>query len=329
MRVLYVLLFVLLCAASSVAQAHSFDAGPYQQPDGAITLIPGGNEVEPYFAAKALIVAQDAGLDTHDAAVKWIAWMLPRQKKDGRIDRWCKKNGEWKDCGAADADDSMMAMWAELLYRNAGDKGLPLEWQQSADKALAYEKTLKNRWGVYYVSHRNHVPLFMDNVEIYSAFKDIGKQISRWSLNGAADMHAQSEELAGAITRVFWDGSRGRFRPSTQKSRPGFYPDAVGQTYPWLEGMPTPQDPLEGWKQWKQEYGRGWLLESYDPHPWGLLAVTAIKLNDAATAGCWLKQASPRRGGTDWNILEEAVFQAVEAKVGTNASSCNDLVPGE
>lgn len=323
------LAIVFLLLATAAGQVHTFDPGAYQASDGAVTMSPNGNEVEPYFATKALLVAQDAGLDTRDAAMKWIAWMLPRQRPDGRIDRWCRKgSADWKRCSDADADDAMLALWVELLYRNGTDKGLPLEWQQSVDKALAYEKTLKNRWGVYYISHRNHTALFMDNVEVYSAFKDIGKQISRWDLNGAADMQAKSQELAEAITRVFWDQSAGRFRPSTQKSRPGFYPDVVGQTYPWLESMPTPQDPQQAWNAWKQLYARGWLLETYDPHPWGLLALTALKLSDSATADCWLQQATSHRGSSNWNILEEATFQAVQANVGTNPSSCNGLVPG-
>lgn len=329
MRLFLQLAVCLLCTCA-VAQTRPLDLSQYQTADGGLTLGPGGTQVEPYFATKALLVAQDAGLDVRETAVKWIQWILPRQQPDGRIDRWCKKpDNTWKKCGNADADDAMLALWVELLYRYGTDQGLPLEWQQSADKALAYEKTLKQGDGVYHISHHNHTPLFMDNVEIYSAFKDIGKQISRWDLNGAAYMHAQSQELADAIQRVFWDDARGVFRPSTQKVKPGFYPDAVGQTYPWLENMPTPQDPQEGWKAWKQQYGRGWLAQSYDPHPWGLLALTALKLNDNGTAGCWLQQATARRGGAGWNILEEATFQAVQAKTNSDVSNCNDLVPGQ
>lgn len=331
MRSLLVGAIALFLIGTGVAQDRALDLTKYQTYDGALTLTPGGNEVEPYFATKALVVAQDAGLNTHDAALKWIAWMLPRQRKDGRIDRWCRKssNSEFRDCRRADADDAMLALWVELLYRNASDKGLPLEWQQSADRALTYEKKLLARSGVYYISRRNRASLFMDNVEIYSAFKDIGEQLSRWDLSGAARMAADSQELAGAITRVFWDQAQGRFRPSTQKSRPGFYPDAVGQTYPWLAAMPTSQDPREGWKAWKTSYARGWLLETYDPHAWGLLALTALKLDDTNTAACWMHEAAVHRGGANWNILEEATFQAVTNKVGTNSGSCNYLVSGE
>jgi hypothetical protein len=329
MKVLLSLLFACTTAICCTAQGPSFQPGEYQTPDGALALTANGNHVEPYFATKALLVAGDAGLNIHDAAVKWIAWMLPRQREDGRIDRWCKKGNEWQRCGDADADDSMLAMWAELLYRTSGDDGPSVEWKQSADKALEYENGLRNRWGVYYVSHKNHTPLLMDNVEVYSAFKDIGKQVSRWDLSGAALMHARSQELATAIEHVFWDAKKGQFRSSTQKNRPGFYPDAVGQIFPWLEEMPTPHDPQENWKAWKQSYGEGWLRGKYDPHPWGLVALAALKLNDVETAHCWLQHAQLSRGGANWNILEEAAYQAVQMRRGEDTADCSKLMSGQ
>jgi hypothetical protein len=331
MRAVLTLLVSAFLTTYCTAQANKFDPGAYQAPDGALTLDANGSHVEPYFATKALLKAQDGGLDVRDAALKWIAWMLPRQRADGRIDLWCKKDGyDWQRCGAADADDSMLALWADLLYRMAGDQGLPVEWKRSADKALQYEKSLRNRWGVYYVSHKDHTPLLMDNVEVYSAFKDIGKQVSRWDLGSAAMMYAQSQELASAIRKVFWDKKKGQFRPSTQKNRPGFYPDAVSQTYPWLEEMPTPEDPTQGWARWKQLYGAGWLRQTYDPHPWGLVALTSLKLKDERTASCWLSAASPSRGGSNWNILEEATFQAVQSKAAPiDDTNCNDLGSGK
>jgi len=331
MRLVLTVLVLVAMSGSVMAQQKSFDASAYQVPDGALTINATSLEVEPYFATKALIVATDAGLDTHDTALKWIAWMLPRQRQDGRIDRWCKKHpaDDWRRCGDADADDSMLALWVELLYRNGTDKGLPLEWQQSVDRALAYEETLNNRQGVYHVSRKNHTPLLMDNVEIYSAFKDIGKQLSRWDLEGAAAMQAKSQKLADDIQRVFWDGGTGRFRSSTQKIEPAFYPDAVAQTYPWLEAMPTPQDPKNGWTAWKQNFAAGWLDKRWDPHPWGLVALTALKLEDLQTAGCWLQRSTPMRSSPQWNILEEASYQAVLNVNPQGADSCSELVSGQ
>src|ERR1700694_5538542 len=122
MRGLILLLFLGLCSSSSTAQSSSsqFVPGTYRSADGALLLTTGGNYVEPYFATKALITAQDAGLDVRQAGLGWVQWALQRQRKDGRFDRYCRKTGtDWKPCGAADADDSMLALWLQLLYRLA------------------------------------------------------------------------------------------------------------------------------------------------------------------------------------------------------------------
>src|SRR5205807_3778104 len=184
MRGLTLLLFLGLCSSGGTAQSSSSQFAPesYRSADGALLLTTHGNYVEPYFATKALLAAQDAGLDIRQAGLAWVGWALQRQRKDGRFDRYCQKAGaDWKSCGAADADDSMLALWLQLLYRLAPDSGLPAEWLPSAQKAQSQLAKLRNsRLGIYHVSGRNHVPLFMDNVEVYSALKDIARAQARF-----------------------------------------------------------------------------------------------------------------------------------------------------
>src|SRR3954451_22307134 len=69
----------------------SFDPNGYQHPDGAISLHYRGDYIEPYFATKALILAQDAGLDVRQPVQHWIQWLLPRQEKNGSFGRYCRK----------------------------------------------------------------------------------------------------------------------------------------------------------------------------------------------------------------------------------------------
>jgi hypothetical protein len=317
------------------AQHTEFDAGKYQAADGALLLNVGGNEVDPYFANKALVVADDAGLNIHDAALKWIQWLLPRQQKDGRFARYCRKNGDWRACAAADADDSMLALWLQLLYRVAPEKGLPPEWQASAARAQQHLSSLRNsRLGVYHVSHRDHVALFMDNVEVYWALKDVTAAQRRLGDPQATKTEAEAESLARGIKRVFWNAKTQTFRASIQKEQPRFYPDVLAQTFPWLASLPLPEgDAASAWARWKQLYGRAWLSNRYDPHPWGLVALTAVKLGDDATAGCWLEHAASARFGENWNILEEAAYQAVQARVGSEtksaSASCRRMEQGE
>jgi hypothetical protein len=331
-----VVIAVLVCALHApAARAAAFNPGRLQNPDGALVMNVGQSEVDPYFAMKALIVAQDAGLEIHDPALRFIAWLLPRQKKDGRFDRYCRKNGAWRVCATADADDSMVALWIQLLYRTAPKSGLTPEWLASIQRAQQHLTSLRNaRLGVYHVSHRNHVALFMDNVEVYWALKDVAQARRKLGDPRAAQTAAEADSLARGIRYVFWNAKTQAFRASTQKEQPRFYPDVLAQTFAWMAALPLPEgDAPSAWSRWRQLYGQAWLSNRYDPHPWGLVALTAVKLGDQATAGCWLEHASPARFGPQWNILEEAAFQAVEARVEggvqSAAASCRRMEQGE
>jgi mannosylglycerate hydrolase MGH1-like protein len=334
MRRFVVLSLVLLCTFSVTAEtaAGEFTPKKYQIADGAIVLQPNNYYVEPYFATKALIAAQDAGLDVRHAGLAWINWALPHQKSDGRFDRYCRKqDGQWHSCGAADADDSMLALWLQLLYRLSPNTGLPAEWQQSAKKAREQLDKLRNgRLGIYHVSSRNHVALFMDNVEVYSALRDIAQAQARFGdQQGAQATTTDAEKLASAIQHVFWDKHNHWFKPSMQKSSPAFYPDVVAQVFPWIENMPTPQpDARAAWTDWKNRFASAWISNKYDPHPWGLVALAAMKVGDESSVLCWLSHAEPLRNGAHWNVLEEAVFQGLQQTVQTQQANVSPACKG-
>ncbi len=316
-----VLLSTMLFCGPVPAGAAAFDPQTFQSPDGALVLNPGGNYVEPYFATKALIVAEDGGLDIHEAAEAWIGWALPRQQANGLFRRFCRANGnnnndDWRDCAPADADDSMLALWMQLLYRMAPATGMSPEWQRSVSLSARQLAKLRNRrLGVYHISRRNHVALLMDNVEVYAALKDVARAQSRLGDAAAAETDAKAGHLAAAIQRIFWNRRAQCFRPSMQKTRPAFYPDRLAQVYPWLADLSGPgQDPRESWERWKGAYGADWIERRYDIHPWGLVALAAEKLGDAGSAACWISQSDSLRGSKSWNVLEEAAWQSLRSR---------------
>jgi hypothetical protein len=204
----------------------------------------------------------------------------------------------------------------QLLYRIAPSTGMPAQWKRSVElSAKQLDKLRNGRLGVYHVSQRNHVALFMDNIEVYAALKDVARAQRRLNDPAASATDARAEKLASAIQRIFWDRRSKRFRPSMQKSRPAFYPDSVAQVYPWLADLSGPgQTPRDAWEQWKRAFGAGWIERRYDTHPWGLVALAAEKLGDAQSAACWTSQSDPLRGGASWNVLEEAVWQSLRAR---------------
>jgi hypothetical protein len=315
-RLVFALAAVFSCGLQ-LAWAAPFRTTNFQHPDGAITLNSDGKYVEPYFATKALLVAQDGGLDIRQPALAWINWALPRQRHDGLFHRFCRVNGQWRDCAAADADDSMLALWMQLLYRMSPATGMPPAWRRSVSLcAEQLEKLYNHRLGVYHISRRNHVALFMDNIEVYAALADIAREQQRLGdSDNAEQTNARAGKLQSAIDRVFWDRRQKRFHPSMQKDRPAFYPDDVAQVYPWLANMSTPgEDARESWDQWKRAFGAGWIERRYDTHPWGLVALAADKVGDSSTAACWTSHSDPLRGSDSWNVLEEAVWQSLHAQ---------------
>ncbi len=310
------LLSLFLAAGTREVWGADFDPANFQAGDGALVLNPGGNYVEPYFATKALIVAQDGGLDIHRAASAWIAWALPRQKRNGLFRRFCKAGDQWRDCAPADADDSMLALWMQLLYRMAPASGMSPEWQRSIQLSADQLSKLRNRrLGVYHVSRNNHVALLMDNIEVYSALRDVAHAQSRLHDLAAAATDKEAAKLEAAIDRVFWNRRKEKFRPSMQKDRPAFYPDVVAQAYPWLADVNVPgQDSHAAWEQWKRNYGAGWIARSYDSSPWGLIAMAADKVGDWRSAACWTSHSEPLRGSSTWNVLDEAIWQSLRAR---------------
>ena len=333
MRCPILLLFLSSLALCATTRAREFNPNGYQLPDGAISLHHHGDYIEPYFATKALLLAQEAGLNVYQPVQQWIQWLLPRQDKHGGFGRYCRKPGaDWKLCASADADDSMLALWLQLLYKNAPDSGIPQEWQPSARKARESLDHLRNRrLGVYHISRSNHVALLMDNIEVYSALVAVARAQERFGDAAEANKtHAEAEKLNLSIKRVFWNKHAEWFRPSIQKSRSQFYPDIVAQVYPWLADLPMESavQTREAWDRWRNRFASEWLDKKVDPHPWGLVAMAALKFGDDASAACWLSRSEPLRYSTNWNVLEESAFQAVQANVQetekSNPSACSE-----
>lgn len=307
-------------ATKTAARGNTLDLTGYQDAQGAITVAHAGDFADPYFALRALLTAHAAGLDIAQPARAWIDWMLPRQEANGLFKRYCQKTpGAWHSCAEADADDALLALWLELLYVMAPDRGLPPAWKKSARLAQQQlQLLLEKKTGIYLIAGNNRVGLLMDNVEIYAALRSISYQQKRLHATAAAlATLAQAVHLRVNITRVFRPSGRGLFRISTQAPEATrFYPEDVAQIFPWLYRMPVQHpDAHTGFKAWLQAHGKDWLALKKDEYPWGLVALTAQQLGDVATATCWSQQVAPLRHGERWNVLEEAVLQAIRPAV--------------
>ncbi|GLC97365.1 hypothetical protein Tamer19_67740 [Cupriavidus sp. TA19] len=318
MKTLLVLLLMLTAQCHQMATCAELSLRGYQRADGAITTYFEGDSVDPYFASKALLAAQDAGMSTTSAAGRWIAWLLPHQHTDGRFDRYCMKAQRLVSCQPADADDAMMAAWMELLVRSAPPQGLPPAWQGSFDKASKYLETLRDkRTSVYHISAALPVALLMDNVEISSAFKAAGRYSQRLGDNaGAAAWMHKAQHLDQDILRVFWHASRGYLVSTQPRNQTEFYPDTVAQIFPILADIqPTSHPHAAAYGAWMKQYRMTWLQMSEVDFPWGLVALVADKMNDKDAIACWRTRSIQFRHGSHWNVLEEALYLAFDARL--------------
>ena len=315
-------LFIVTIATAIGLQPcqRPLDLAGYLQADGAITVRAYGNFVDPYFPTKALLVAHGAGMDVRASALAWIAWLRPRQLADGRFERYCGTAGRWEACGEEDADDAMLALWMQLLYAMAPPDRFPGEWISTVTAAESYLDTVRDpTTGVYYISRSKPTGLFMDNIEVYAALRESAKARRRYGDIAHAARYTQAAEtLAQAIDRVFYRPDRGEYAASTH-ARPdrSFYPDAVAQTYPWLIGFPLDRSSdRDAFRNWLRMYRAAWESPELD-YPWGLVAMTAARVGDEGTAKNWVRKAASARGTKRWNVLEEAVYQALAGDCGT------------
>jgi hypothetical protein len=298
----------------SCAQAAPLYLRGYQDEQGAITVQYRGDFVDPYFALKAMLSAHAAGLDIRRPAQAWIDWLLPRQRPDGSFERYCKQGGGWFACKEADADDALLALWIAFLYEMSPASGMPASWQASARSARLRLYMLRDpASGVYRISPSQPIGLFIDNVEVYAAFRGVAHELRRMKRYAEAEQNLrQALALRLAMERVFRPAKSGPYAVSTQAGETqGFYPQQVAQIYPLLHRMPTGDDPHRAFLSWMAKYGDGWLSMTKDDFPWGLVALAAIETNNCDAARRWLERASPLRHSMRWNVLEEACLQAV------------------
>ena len=290
------LALLFLSIGTSRASAQTLDLNLYQTPDGAITVNEHGDFVDPYFANRALTLADESGTDVRTSAERWISWLMARQLPDGRFQRYCKSGGsDWYPCKPSDADDAGLAVWLELLYRLSPQSGLPSAWQESARRANKYLNSLyDSNTGLYFVSHDLKVCLLMDNVEVYHLFRVMAVTHRRFGQTELSHDYAnKADVLAYAITRRMWSKKKHGFLASTQHPMlTTFYPANVAQVYPWLFKMPTPAgDAKAAFKTWLSSHGDIWLNRRDGNFSWGIVALAGNQLGETQWVDRWIENS--------------------------------------
>jgi len=306
-------LFIFIARANAMTKPL-LDLKGYQQKDGAITVDHDGQFADPYFALRALLTAEKEGFDIEEPAMKFIAWLLPRQKADGRFARYCQKGDKWVACERADADDILLALWTEIIQKFANHPNLPRGSKESAEKAFAYLQThlYEKKTGIYVVFNDLRTGYFMDNIELIEAFERIAYfQNEQGDTTKAKEMQQLADNLKLAINKVFWRDKKQMYKVSTDPKEPtaGFYPEAVNQIYPWALTVPLKTDSTaDNYAEWYKRWHIAKDLPKSD-YAWGLIALAAFHAKADTYVKKWLTFATPLRHGARWNVLEEIIYQ--------------------
>ncbi|MEO7887267.1 MAG: hypothetical protein ABIR76_11030 [Polaromonas sp.] len=310
--------FICAGAMMMLSGGGSFAAGApplvlqgYVDEAGAITVLHGGNSSDPYFAMQALQLAHDNGMDVSVPAERFADWLVPRQKPDGTFDRFCRDGaGRWASCKAADADDSLLAMWMRLLETMPEKlRSKPVWLKSHATSKASLEHLFQPSRGIYMVSPLVLHGLFMDNLEV-------------WSLKAQRTPAAQAleaDKLASSIRDTFWNPVDKHFLVSTQleqrSEKQAFYPHHVAQIFPLLVDFPmAPVETGPYYRAWMSAHRAEWLGQGKADYPWGLIAVLAMRQGDAASARCWLREATALRHSARWAVTDEVSFQILASK---------------
>ncbi len=309
-------LFLLLAIGISYASSRNLALDLYQTPEGAITVNEHGDFVDPYFANRALTLADESGVNVRAVAERWIPWLIAHQLPDGRFERYCKSGGsDWSACKPSDADDAGLAVWLELLYRLSPQSGLPAAWQGSAASANKYLEGLRDpSTGLYFVSHDLRVCLLMDNVEVYHLFRMMATANRRFGQTKLSrEYENKADQLAQAIVRRMWSRKNHNFIASTQEPAPTtFYPADVAQVYPWLLKMATPAgSPKAAFRNWLSSYESIWLDRRGDHFPWGIIALAGHRLGETESVDRWIENSKSLRHSAYWTVLDDVILQVL------------------
>jgi hypothetical protein len=291
--------------------APNLDLSAFQGFDGVLSIYPGGKDCDPYFAMKALIIAERFGLNVNAPALRFATWLQPKQRADGGFDRFRLNGSQWEFGARADADDSTTALWMQTLCVTR----LVVSEQRSFESARQLLSSLKIRAGTFSIAPDTPVQLLMDNCEVYESLRICSRYFRQAGNNALAEqLFAQANALRLAITRQFRPNKAEYWRVSSQQlPEQTFYPHAAAQLFPLLGGLESASNARSArLPTWLAKYGQDWLSGTADEFPWGLLACAFAIGNNRATVERWLAFAAPlRASGRRWNILEEACWQAL------------------
>jgi hypothetical protein len=278
-----------------------------QLPDGAILY--SANGISPYFANLAAIGwLKDRSKIPHVEA--WMQWYIDHVNWPdnnglyGTVYNYSYSDGIETSTNSYDSADSSAATFltlAEALY-NTGNSGAQSFVQNTVGEYILNVTgniitNLQQSNGLVLAKPDYRIEYLMDNSEDYRGLEDVANlAIQAWRDTSASSWYqAHASSIQSGIQSVLYISSTKLYYPYAGSSAPNmsrFYPDAVSQLYPSVQGVVAASS-----KQAKSSYiafnaaWPGWTNLSFNsqtPFPWAVVSYAAYIGGDTSSVNKYI-----------------------------------------
>jgi hypothetical protein len=305
-----------------------------QLPDGAILY--SADTIDPYFANLAAIGwLQDSSKIPQVEA--WMQWYINHVNWPdynglyGTVYNYEYANGVETSTNRYDSADSSAATFlslAEALY-NTGDAGARSFVQNTVGEYILnvtgnIVTNLQQSNGLVFARPDYPIEYLMDNSEDYRGLEDFAAlAMQTWGDTDAASWYrAHASHIQSGVRSVLYRSSTRLYYPYAGSPAPNlstFYPDAVAQLYPAVEGMvaASSQRAMNSYAAFNQAWP-GWTdlsFGSQTPFPWAVVSYAAHLNGSKASVNEYLATIKKKYSDFSWPMYcaEGGWFMRVNA----------------
>ena len=300
-----------------------------QDENGIIAQTPARDLVIPYFANMAALamLSREEGFEPVRRYMDWYIAHLNRPdrfKMPGTVYDYRKQGGVWVPTHDYDSADSYAATFISLVLsytRSVGSTEYAWDNLQNLVDITEVLMRLQDRDGLIWAKPGYKVKFLMDNAENYRGLMDAATLMTYLGRHDLSTRYRQAaEQVEQGIENILWIEDRqvyawalyGRYWRRVPKHK--WYPDTVGQIYPVVFGVLSPDsDRAKHLYAYLNQQYPDWTAGQFDDRfPWTVLGLMATLMDDDVRAMSYLEnvveQMGKHRRGYPWHAFESAFF---------------------
>ncbi|NPV71074.1 MAG: hypothetical protein HPY55_10590 [Firmicutes bacterium] len=300
-------------------------------PSGALALTPDRQRVIPYFSNLSMLALVNRVPTVVAMYVDWYLASLNMPDRWGMYGTIYDYRVHGQDLISTrnyDSADSYAATFLTLIRRYVeatGDSEFARRRMNRIDVVAQVIISLQDKDGLVRVKPRDSTKYLMDNAEAFRGLEDWAVVLDSIGEKEAAGWyHDRAARVAAAVEYRMWDEKTGAYAWRIDRvdhaSMPAWrkwYPDAVSQLYPVVNGLISPSSARA--RMLYEKFNRSFPywpdVERRPGFPWGMVAWAATVMGDYGRALEFIRSSTSQfveNGGPQpWYCLESAMYIAV------------------